>query len=405
MRSYDEAIERILAQVPEERTLETVPPEQASGRPLGFDVFASVDLPPFDNSAVDGFALNLTASDRRPPGVAFPITRTISAGDPPGSPLAGNEAARILTGAPVPPGCDTIVMVEDTETSPDGSSVLLRDAGSARYIRRKGSDVRQSAPGEVPLLPVGTPLRPGAIGLLAALGRTEVALFARPKIALFSTGDELVPAGTVFLPPGKIRDSNGPALAAAVAEAGGVVTIRQPIADSPEATRTAFDTAADCDLILTSGGVSVGDRDFVKAVAEERGTLVFWRVAIRPGKPLAFGRIGKSLFFGLPGNPVSSLVTFELFVRPVIRRWLGFRDLFRPQVPAVLTADLPHEPGRREFVRATVSWDGGICRATPTGAQGSHRLSTLIDADAFLIAHEDHGDYAAGSELPAMLLL
>jgi molybdopterin molybdotransferase len=176
------------------------------------------------------------------------------------------------------------------------------------------------------------------------------------------------------------------------------------VRDDRDAVERALDACAGCDVIVTSGGVSVGAFDYVKAALEARGGLDFWRIAIKPGKPLAFGRIGGALFFGLPGNPVSSLVTFELFVRPVLRTMAGHRNPLRRVVSAVLATPLPHEPGRREFVRARLTWEGEGYLATPTGAQGSHRLSSLTAADAYLIAHEEHEEYAAGERLPAMLL-
>jgi molybdenum cofactor synthesis domain len=403
MLTYDEALERVLNVAGGPLPKERVALAAARGRALARDVTAAEDLPPFDNSSVDGYAFR--SEDLRPfsPGVVLPVSQVIPAGATRITPLAPGTAARIFTGAPVPPGADAVVMQEDTENpGGDTGQVLLRDAGSAAYIRRAGSDV---ARGTVALT-AGTTLDAGAVGLLAALNVTDAPCTRVPRVALLTTGDEVIPPGSAPLAPGQIRDANGPALAAAVAEAGAELAVREHAADTEASVRAALAACQGCDVIVSSGGVSVGDHDHVKAVAEEMGVLHFWRIAIKPGKPLAFGRVGGALFFGLPGNPVSSLVTFELFVRPVLRRLAGHAQVLRPRTVALLTADLPHAPGRREFVRARVEWraEDGACLATPTGAQGSHRLASLVGANALLVAHEDRGDYAAGESLPALLL-
>ena len=240
--------------------------------------------------------------------------------------------------------------------------------------------------------------------MLSALGMTQISCHERPRVGILSTGNELVPATTPVLSPAQLRNSNGPALEAAVIAAGGVVTSCLHAPDDKQALRDALLSLSTCDVVITSGGVSVGNADFVKGIVEEMGSLDFWRIAIKPGKPLAFGTLGKALFFGLPGNPVSSLVTFELFVRPVLRRLAGHTTVTRPQITATLTENLRHEPGRREFVRVHIDYRNGEAFATPTGAQGSHRLSSLVAAKALLVAHEEHSDYVAGDRLPALLL-
>lgn len=279
--------------------------------------------------------------------------------------------------------------------------IMLHAKPSRKFIRRSGSDVQV---GET-VLHAGDVVTAGAVGVLSSLGVTEVKCHARPRVGILSTGNELVPVSTSLLPPAKIRDSNSHAIEAAVIAAGGIVEARLHASDDKESIRNALLSLSACDVVITSGGVSVGDADFVKGIVEEIGSLDFWRIAIKPGKPLAFGRIGNALFFGLPGNPVSSLVTFELFVRPVLRRLAGHRETSRPQIIATLAEPLPHEPGRREFVRARIEYRDGESFATTTGAQGSHRISSLIGANALLVAHEDHGDYEAGERLPALLLL
>ena len=401
MLSYDDALARILAAVPGPLEPEQVPLHEARGRALAEDFHAPSDLPPFDNSMVDGYAVRLastgSASSEQP--LCLPIGMEIAAGSWPTRELRPGEAARIFTGAPLPEGCDGLVMVEDTEEDENGW-VTLFTPGSSGYIRRRGSDLAQ---GELALA-AQTLLTPGAIGVLAALNQSMVLCPRRPRVGILSTGDELIPVGAQALVPGQIRDSNGPALLAAVEEAGGVVVERLHAHDSIASVTDAFARLASCDLVLSSGGVSVGAHDHVKEVLEAQGSLDFWRIAIKPGKPLAFGRLGDALFFGLPGNPASSLVTFELFVRPVLRKLAGHARVGRPLIPATLTTPLPHATRRREFVRVALTPHEGGYLATPTGAQGSHRTASMASADGLLIAHEDHGDYPSGTTLPSLLL-
>ncbi len=403
--SFEQALEQILSSV--EATLEseevTIP--ESRGRALARDVFAPISLPPFDNSAVDGYAVRASdtraASSNKP--VHLRIIETIAAGSIPRETVFPGQAARILTGAPLPRGADALVMVEDTrEPTPDEVCVLT--PASAAYIRRAGSDL----PSGALAIPKGSEIDTGAAALLAALGHRTASCTQRPRVAVLTTGDEIY-SGAGDLPFGSIYDANGPALAAAIEQAGGDAKFqRHPVADDLEAVRSALRGVNDCDIVITSGGVSVGQFDFVKAAVEEMGSLDFWRIAIKPGKPLAFGRLGSALFFGLPGNPVSSLVTFALFVRPALRKRAGYSRLFNPVIPVTLGAALPHQPGRREFARArleTVSGkDGSELRAFPLGAQDSHRLSSLALAEVLLIAHEDHQDFDAGETLPAMFL-
>ena len=400
MLSYGDALTRILEAAGGPLAAEPVPVEEALGRALAEDVVAPADLPPFDNSAVDGYAISGTEPrGKNAPGV-FRVAFTVPAGGAPPGPLSPGWTARIFTGAPLPEGADRVVMQEDAEPL-DFDEVFLKSPGSAGdFIRRRGADV---ARGEVALAK-GAGLGPGEIGLLAALNVTGALCPRLPYVGLLTTGNEVVPPGKGGLRPGQIRDANGPALSAAVAEAGGVVAGRRHARDTEADVRSALEAFAGCDVIVASGGVSVGDHDHVRTVLERTGNLDFWRIAIKPGKPLAFGRVHDALFFGLPGNPVSSLVTFELFVRPVLRRLAGHANADRPRVSAVLDAPLSHTPGRREFARARLSWRDGTYHATPTGHQGSHRLLSLAGAEALLVAHEDRGDYVAGETLPALLL-
>ena len=409
MLSYDDALARILAAVPGSLPAEPTPLDDALGRALAHDVLASGDLPPFANSAVDGYAVRAEDTKDASPGrsVQLMVTQTIPAGHAPQREVGPGEAARIYTGAPLPSGADALVMVEDTAaaaTESGGDAVQLRAPGTSAHVRHAGSDLARGALA----LSAGTTLDAGAIGLLAALNVSAPRCPRRPRVALLTTGDEVVPPGDDAAPlaPGQIRDANGPALRAALREAGAHLILARHTRDTGADVRHAFDEAlaAGCDVLLVSGGVSVGDYDVVKAVVQSLGRLDFWRIAIKPGKPLAFGCVGNALFFGLPGNPVSSLVTFELFVRPLLRRLAGHDQILRPQVSAVLSQGLPHERGRREFARARLSWENDAYRATPTGVQASHRLASLTGADALLVAHEEHGDYAPGERLPALLV-
>ena len=318
MLTYEQAIAQIL-----DKVAPKAPSEVSLGDALGLvlaeDIVSPVSLPPFTNSAMDGFAVRY--EDVNGTSATLPVSGDIPAGATVGQTLAPGTAMRIMTGAPLPEGADTVVPVEDTESQ--GDQIVIQEAGTrGQCLRPVGEDVTA---GEV-VVTADTLLRPAEIGMLAAVGRASVPAYPRPKVAIISTGDELVESGQELL-PGQIYNSNGYALAAQVMEAGGVVVQRLHARDTPEALRAAFDACAGADVLLTSGGVSVGDFDYVKAVFAERGTVDFWRVAIRPGKPLAFGHWGETLFFGLPGNPVSSMVTFELFVRPALLKMRGLSEL------------------------------------------------------------------------------
>lgn len=399
MLSYDDALARILEQVCPGPVVET-PLADAPGRVLARDLVSPLALPPFANSAMDGFALRWAdvrgAGEARP--VAVPLAGTVAAGSLQVPALPPGQAMRIMTGAPLPPGADTVVPIEDA--SADGGSVRVREAREqGRYVRAAGSDMQ---PGDL-LAARGSVLRAAHVAVAAAVGLPFLPTHARPRVAIVSTGDELAEPGEALL-PGQIFNSNGYALAAQVAEAGGMVVHRALAGDSPQALRDALEACPAVDVIITSGGVSVGEFDYVKAVVAERGQVDFWRAAIRPGKPVAFGRWGGAVFFGLPGNPVSSLVTFELFVRPALRRILGAPQVSRTTVQAVLTQDAGHEPGRRSFLRGRVERVQGQWQATPGTRQGSHQLSGLPDANALLVIPEDAAHVPAGALVSALLL-
>ena len=397
MLTYEEALAQILSQTQPLPPVQT-PLQDALGLVLAQDLIAPHPLPPFSNSSMDGFAVR--AADAAEAGVVLPVQGDIAAGTLSVPALRPGHALRIMTGAPVPDGADSVVPVEDTQAVDEGRVAFAEAAEPGRHIRRVGEEV---SAGTV-VVSQNSRLRPAEIGMAATVGQAQVLAHPKPRVAIVSTGDELVEPGQA-LQHGQIYNSNAYALAAQVEEAGGVVTHRLHARDTPDALRAAFDRCAGADVLITSGGVSVGDFDYVKSVFAERGTVGFWRVAIRPGKPLAFGQWGSTLFFGLPGNPVSSLVTFELFVRPALRMLAGRSDLTRPEAWARLTEEVSHTPGRRSYQRAIVSReDDGSYLARTTGAQGSGMLRSLVLANALLVLPSDRAVFPVGTEVPVLLL-
>lgn len=396
MLTYKDALAQILAQaVPLAPTQTTL--ADSLGLVLAEDILTPFDLPPFDNSSMDGFAVRAAALKTIP--VTLAVVGEIAAGALDIPALLPNTALRIMTGAPVPDGADTVVPVEETEAQEGDRVAFLEAVQPGQHIRRAGEETQC---GSVVVLK-NTRLRPAEIGMTATVGRAEVLAYPKPRVAIVSTGDELVEPGTE-LKRGQIYNSNAYALAAQVYDAGGVVVRQLHARDTPDALRAAFDLCAGTDILLTSGGVSVGDFDYVKAVFAERGTVDFWKVAIRPGKPLAFGRWDDTLFFGLPGNPASSMVTFELFVRPALRRLAGHSELTRPETKAVLTEEASHTPGRQSYQRAIVSGQPGSYTVRTTGAQGSGMLSPLVQANALLVLASETVFFSIGTEVPVLLL-
>jgi molybdopterin molybdotransferase len=408
MLTVEEALERILGRarrLPQERA----PLLEAPGRVLAEDIVADIDVPPFDNTAVDGYAVRATDTQGATPEtpVFLQTLADVPAGTVTQETVGRGEAAKIMTGAPVPPGADAIVMVEDTRAADVGGVAILEAARPGQHIRRAGEDVPRGSVA----LPAGLRIRPAEIAMLAAMGRAMVRTVRPAQVAIISTGDEIVEiVEGVPPPPGKIRDSNRYALAALVREAGAAVHSLTHIPDDPVATEAALRACADpqsgADVIVTAGGVSVGDRDFVKPALERLGRLELWKVAMKPGKPLAFGCIHDTLFFGLPGNPVSAMVTFELFVRPTLWKMAGRADadLARPQVQAVLTEDVPHMPGRREYLRAITIAQEGRFVTRPTGAQGSGILRSMTQANSLLVLPQESSGAAAGEVVTVLLL-
>ena len=405
MLTVEKVLAAVLAQA-KKRDVRRLPLLEAHGRVLAAGVFADRDAPPFDNSAVDGYAVRFedTQGANIQSPVRLRVAANIAAGDAPAVvPLAPGTAARIMTGAPVPPASDAIVMIEDTRT-PEAESVLIFEAAQAgQHIRAAGEMYRAGQR----VLEAGTFLRAAEIGLLAAFGQAEVDTFRPARVAVFSTGDELVDVHEPAA-PGKIRDSNRYLLAALVREAGAELHSSKHLPDNLDATVHALQQAVQSgvDVIVTAGGVSVGDHDFIKPALEQLGTLDLWRVAMKPGKPLAFGRIGDTLFFGLPGNPVSAYVTFELFARPALWQMMGrpASALARRAVSSTLTEAVLHKAGRREYVRAVTTTDGIGFQSRLTGTQESNILSSVMQANSLLIVPEDAEDLVAGTRVTALLL-
>ncbi len=392
MLTIEQALERCLAAalpVVSER----IAVGHALGRVLAGDVTAPVDLPPWDNSAMDGFAVRSQEATR---GALLDIGETIAAGAVAQSALATRSAMRIMTGAPLPADADSIVMIEDT--SIEGSRVRIGvDVRTGEHVRRRGEDVRAGST----VLASGETLSAARIGLCAALGLRDVSCAKRPTVAVVSTGDEIAAAGTP-LGPGQIYSSNNAMLAALVATSGAVAVDAGVARDDREAIRATFERAATADLIVTTGGVSVGDFDLVKEVLGEQ--IEFWKVRMKPGKPLAVGRFGGRPFFGLPGNPVSAFVNFHEFVRPVIRRSLGDPRPFLPVLDAVLDTEVKKGAGREELVRVALSWvDGRLHARATTRGQGSHMLTSIAGAHGFALVAAERTRVEAGETIAVQI--
>jgi molybdopterin molybdotransferase len=363
----------------------------AHRRVLARDISAPLNLPPFSNSSMDGFALVASATESASPEhpVGLRVTMRIPAGSAPAGAVAPGETARIMTGAPLPAGADAVIPFEDVDDRGDEIFVPRRVAPSA-CVRPAGQDVKEKAA----VLRAATELRATQLALLAAIGIADVPVVRRPEVAVVSTGDELAASGTV-LRPGQIYNSNSVMLSAAVEEAGGAPRTIESAGDSPDDLRRAFAAARGCDLLITTGGASVGDYDYVKEVIGEQGDIRFWRVRLRPGKPLIFGSVGDLPVLGLPGNPTSAMVTFELFVRPAIRTMLGLPSL-RPRVPAIVDERVDNHGERETYARVRLHWHDGRLHASLSGPQDSAMIAPLAHAHGLLVVPAEKGELAAG---------
>ena len=382
---------------------ELVSVDDALGRVLAEELVATVPVPRFTNSAMDGYALHSrsTAQASSEAPVRLDVIGESAAGDDGEMVVTRKEAARIFTGAPLPKGCDAVVMQENVTR--DGHYVLVTEpVGTGANVRHAGEDVGE---GSV-LLKRGTVIGAGDIAVAATQGRVSLLVTRRPRVAILPTGNELVEVDTLLTSaPTRVGNGNALMLAAQVREAGGL-PLRLPIVpDSPEAIGKALEEAAAiADLVVTTGGVSVGEHDYVKRVLAERGKVTFHKVAMRPGKPLAVGTIAATPFFGLPGNPVSSYVAFELFVRPALRALQGARDLERPKVTVTLTGKAPRASDRRNYVRVKIVRDNGVLLATPSVRQGSGDLTSLVDVDGLALIEPGTTAAAAHDQVSCLLL-
>ena len=392
MISVEAALETILKEI-NPLGLESVGIASALGRVIGEDISARGSNPPWDNSAMDGYALRAADAKGASPDVPVKLTvlYDLPAGSVPQGPVGPGQAVRIMTGAPVPIGADAVVMVEKTESG-DGFVLVKAEPRGGENIRRAGEDFKA---GDV-VVTKGSLIRPAEVSMLATVGVPFVFVHKKPRVAVISTGDEL--CDIIEAPAeGKISNSNGYALAALVA-ASGAVPIQLGIAkDTKESLRQKLTAALSADCIISSGGVSVGDYDFVKDVLKDMGSsMIFWKVAMKPGKPLAFGIIGGKPAFGLPGNPISSMVAFEQFVRPTLLKMAGKKNLFRQTFKAALTKDIKIKPGRMNFIRAEIKASDGGFTVTPLDVQGSGMIMTMVRANSFVIVPQDCAGFNAG---------
>jgi len=392
-----EYIRAVLAPV---ATVERLHIRDALGRVLAEDVISPVNVPQHDNSAMDGYAVRF--ADLKPDAEAtLKIVGTAFAGKPFEGQVSTGQSVRIMTGAVVPDGCDTVIMQERATANGDSVAVTaVPEAGT--NTRKAGEDLRK---GEA-AVKKGYLVRPSELGLFASLGIGEVSVYRKLRVAFFSTGDELVGVGQP-LGPGQIYDSNRYTLYGMLTRMGCDVLDMGVIRDTPEAIKEAFAQAsAAADVVITSGGVSVGEADYVKQILEQLGEVLFWKIAMKPGRPMAYGKIGQAHFFGLPGNPVAVMVTFYQFVRDALATLQGQTELKPlPTMKVVCTGPIKKAPGRTEFQRGILSQgEDGQWTVRPTGDQGSGILSSMSQADCFIVLPTETGRLDAGAVVDVQLL-
>jgi len=418
MISVEQALEKILSYV-DVLEEEQVPILDSLGQVLAEDIYSSINIPPLDNAAMDGYAVksrDTYGASRESPRF-LRVIDTVIAGSISEREVEPGTAIRIMTGAPVPKGADSVVKFEDTdETQRKKSSTeqsiteigILCKVEAGLNIRRAGEDI---ARGSI-VLKKGMVIRPAEVGVLASLGRSKVMVIRRPVVAILATGNELVDINQP-LPAGKIYNSNTYSVAALIRRYGGVAKILGIALDSEKSLVTRLRQGLDADMLITTGGVSAGDYDIVKDVLAKEGEITFWTVRMKPGKPLAFGTIRgidktgvtRSIpQLGLPGNPVSSMVTFELFARPAILKMMGKKNLTKPSVEAVIEEPVINSDGRRVYTRAVVEKRSGQYFARPTGPQGSGILTSMSQANGLVIVPEDKAGVKAGEVVQVMML-
>jgi len=405
MISVEEALEKVLSYV-SVLDGEEKPILHCLGQVLNEDVYSSIDIPPRDNSAMDGYAVRaedvVGATPSSP--VFLDVIGEIKAGDIVKEEVGALSALRIMTGAPIPRGADSVVQFEDTDEAlrrelPPFQIGILHQVTKGQNVRRASEDITL---GQL-VLKKGTVLRPAEVGVLASLGKETTRVIRRPVVAIIATGDELVALGQT-LPEGKIYNSNSFSVAAQVLRYGGIPQVLGIARDRVKDIKDQINEALSADLLLTSGGVSMGNYDLVKDVLAKQGEVSFWTVRMKPGKPLAFGMIKGVPHLGLPGNPVSSMITFELFARPAILKMMGKKNLSKPTIEAILDGRIKNTDGRRIFARAIVSREGDRYLARIVGPQGSGVLTSMSRANGLVIVPEDVEAVEEGETVKVLML-
>ncbi len=398
--SIEEARSRVLAEALP-LSVESRPLADTLGAVLAEDIVASHSVPLFDNSAMDGYAVRAQDTVDASPGspCRLSVVETVPAGRVFARTLSQNEAVKIMTGAPVPDGADAVIEAEAVEEAEEGVLVFAA-VKPGKNIRRAGEDVMVGDR----VLATGSALGPAEIGLIASLGRPVVQVHRRPRVAVLSTGSELIEVDQP-LGPGQIRNSNTYSLQALCRQMGVEPVVMGIVPDDYKATKRLMEKGLEFDVLVTSGGVSVGQFDFVKEVQDELGVMRrLWGVAMKPGKPLSFGVHGRTLVFGLPGNPVSVMVSFELFVRPALLRLMGYRKTTRPPYRAIISEDIANSDGRVFVVRVRAWRENGVWHVSSTGAQGSGILRSMVGANGLAFIPGGPRGVRAGEEVEFLLL-
>jgi molybdopterin molybdotransferase len=400
MISFNEALNNILSHI-HALGIEKVSLLESLERVIAEDIYARRNIPPLDNSAMDGYAVRWedirNASQDHP--IRLEVTEDLPAGFISTKTLEKGKTIRIMTGAPIPKGADMVIPVEETKKE-DGFVLIFKAAAPGENIRKSGEDVKEGDR----VISKGDTIRPAEVGMLASVGRSFVHVFQRPLVAILCTGDELVDVDG-DLDEVKIISSNSYTLGAQVWDCGAIPLQLGIAKDRKEEIEEKLRHGIRADILISSAGVSVGDYDFVKDVMKDLGMeMVFWKVAMRPGQPLAFGTIGGKPVFGLPGNPVSSMISFEQFVRPSLLKMMGHRQLFRPVIEAILKEEIRKMTGRRFFIRGTVSFEKNQYFVTTTGEQGSGILRSMVKANGLIVIPEDQEMVRAGEKVKVQLL-